>query len=295
MQLILPKPGHYLVAVSGGIDSVCLLDILASNPNYQLTVAHFDHGIRPDSLLDQIFTHQLAKSYNLPFLSDSVNLGPEASEALARNARYGFLKRAMEQTKAAAILTAHHQDDRLETLIINLVRGTGRLGVSSIGETYEIKRPLLNVRKDELRHYAQIHKLSWREDTSNNDQKYLRNYIRHQVIPKISSQDRTRLVKLMDRQLILNEKIDNLVSQLLNQDDLRRLSMRHLSNLSYLESKELIAQWLRLNHLPGFNQLTIERLTLAAKTKRPGTRIDVYGKTSAKVEKDFLALIDSER
>ena len=295
MQLILPKPGRYLVAVSGGIDSVCLLDILASNPDYRLTVAHFDHGIRPDSALDQAFVKSLAEKYNLPFLSEAGYLGPEASEDLARNARYDFLRRALEQTKSAAILTAHHQDDRLETLIINLIRGTGRLGVASIGETKEIKRPLLKVQKAELLIYAKTHNLSWREDASNSDQKYLRNYIRHHVLPKISPEDRAQLVRIMDRQLSLNKEIDDLTYRLLRQNDLNRLSTRNLSNLSYFESKELIAQWLRLNRLPGFNQLTIERLTLAAKTKRPGTRIDIYGKASARVEKGFLALIDSER
>ncbi|MGH7234725.1 MAG: ATP-binding protein, partial [Candidatus Saccharimonadales bacterium] len=84
MELILPKPGRYLVAVSGGLDSVCLLDILATNPDYELSVAHFDHGIRVDSSSDCKFVESLARKYRLPFLSDEGKLGPNASESVAR-------------------------------------------------------------------------------------------------------------------------------------------------------------------------------------------------------------------
>ncbi|MGH7234181.1 MAG: tRNA lysidine(34) synthetase TilS, partial [Candidatus Saccharimonadales bacterium] len=218
-----------------------------------------------------------------------------ASESVAREARYAFLKQARKQSNSIAIITAHHQDDRLETLIINLIRGTGRLGISSIGETKEIKRPLLNISRAELKNYGVRHKLNWREDPSNNDQRYLRNYVRHNLLPKISEQDKQHLVKLMNHQADLNEQIDKLVPRLLNASDINRLSLKTLNSLPFGESSELIATWLRLNNLAAFNRSTIERINVAAKTKAKGARIDVYGRARVEIEDGCLALYDTER
>ena len=295
MELILPKPGRYVVAVSGGLDSVCLLDLMSSRAEYTLTVAHFDHGMREDSNQDLEFVRQLAKQYGLPFESGRGLLGKEASEADARTMRYAFLRRTLKQANALAILTAHHQDDRLETLVINLIRGTGRHGVSSIGISSDIKRPLLNVSREELRKYALAHELVWREDPTNDSDQYLRNYIRHHILPKISDSDKESLVKLMNRQAELNQQIDSLAAHFIDQDDLSKLSLKALNALPFKESRDLVSVWLRRNELFNFNRTTIERLTVAAKTKRPGTSINVYGKTSAKVGKDFLALYNTER
>src|SRR4051794_16456164 len=125
-------PGKYVVAVSGGVDSVGLLDLLRMDPGVKLTVSHFDHGIRDDSHLDRAHVQALARRYQLPFVYDKGALGPGASEAEARTARYQFLDNVKTKTGAHAIVTAHHQDDVLETAIINLLRGTGRKGLSSL-------------------------------------------------------------------------------------------------------------------------------------------------------------------
>ena len=295
MKLILPKPGRYVVAVSGGLDSICLLDLLASRPEYELIVAHFDHGMRRGSKDDLKFVASLAAQYGLPFVSSRVELGASASEADARTKRYRFLRQTRKQAAAVAILTAHHQDDRLETLVINLIRGTGRHGVSSIGISKDIKRPLLNVSRKELEAYASAHTLVWREDPTNDSDQYLRNYIRHHILPKISDSDKADLVQLMNRQVELNAQIDSLAMRFIDQEDLSKLSLKALNQLSFKESRDLVSVWLRLNELFSFNRTTIERLTVAAKTKRAGTLINVYGKTNAKVGKDFLALYNTER
>ncbi len=295
MKLILPKPGRYVVAVSGGLDSICLLDLLASRPEYELIVAHFDHGMRRGSKDDLKFVASLAAQYGLPFVSSRVELGASASEADARTKRYRFLRQTRKQAAAVAILTAHHQDDRLETLVINLIRGTGRHGVSSIGISKDIKRPLLNVSRKELEAYASAHTLVWREDPTNDSDQYLRNYIRHHILPKISDSDKADLVQLMNRQVELNAQIDSLAMRFIDQKDLSKLSLKALNQLSYKESRDLVSVWLRRNELFSFNRTTIERLTVAAKTKRAGTLINVYGKTNVKVGKDFLALYNTER
>ena len=102
------RPGTYVVAVSGGVDSMVLLDVLAQVPGLQLVIAHFEHGVREDSDEDLQLVESAAKHYDLPFIYERGNLGPTASEAVARAARYAFLRRVREQHAADAIVTAHH-------------------------------------------------------------------------------------------------------------------------------------------------------------------------------------------
>ena len=141
------EPGVYVVAVSGGVDSMVLLDLLRRQKDLKLVVAHLDHGIRSDSDLDRQLVQQVASKHGLAFVYNTAQLGPGASEALARKARYNFLRRVQLATNATAIVTAHHQDDLIETAILNLLRGTGRKGLSSLGDDKHLRRPLLHVSK----------------------------------------------------------------------------------------------------------------------------------------------------
>ncbi len=180
-----PGAGRYIVAVSGGVDSVCLLDLLAAQArarSYELIVAHVDHALRPDSGDDQALVRQAAKDYHLPFITTTLSLG-DTSEATARAARYSFLRRVMAEQKASGIITAHTLDDQLETLVFAALRtqsGRGLLGIQSGGE---LLRPLLAVTKAQLVGYARERQLVWREDSTNAETHYARNAIRHHFLP----------------------------------------------------------------------------------------------------------------
>jgi len=138
----------YVVAVSGGVDSVVLLDILARINTHQFIVAHFDHGIREDSAADARFVKALADKYELTFVCTREELGMTASEELARTRRYVFLK-AVAQKLQAQLITAHHLDDLVETVMINKIRGTGWRGLAVFGDE-SIRRPLLTMSKQQL-------------------------------------------------------------------------------------------------------------------------------------------------
>lgn len=295
MRLNLPKSGRYVIAVSGGVDSVVLLDLLANTKRYELIVAHFDHGIRTDSGSDRRLTETLADQYHCKFIYEEGRLGAKSSEALCREARYNFLNRVVQETGSSALITAHHLDDRIETMIINLLRGTGRKGMSSLRETISVKRPLLGTEKQELIAYAHQHNLSWREDSTNQDCGYLRNYLRLKVIPRLSDEDKAKFIRIMDRQVDINIQIDQLIGEWLEEQHPARLNKKLFNNLSYNESKELIAFWLRYNKLVNFNHQTIERLTLGAKTKPKGAKLDVYDYNYVVLDKDYLALRSVER
>ena len=284
-------PGKYVVAVSGGVDSMVLLDLLRLTPHAQVIVAHFDHGMRPDSALDREFVQHAAARYRLPFVYDRAELGKGASEAKAREARYLFLHKARKASAANAIVTAHHEDDLLETVLINLLRGTGRKGLSSLRSTDTVVRPLLHVSKREIRDYARRHGLSWREDSTNSDTKYLRNHVRHNVLAKFDSHQRAQLQALAERMRKVNAELDTLLEQELQPE----LSREWFNGLPHEVAREVMASWLRLHKVRDFDRRLLERAVVAAKVAAPNRVIDVTKGSYINVGKDNLALAVRER
>ena len=209
------EAGKYILAVSGGVDSVVLLDILHRNKHLELIVAHVDHGIREDSHDNARFVEELARQYGLSFEKTELALGPNASEEDARQSRYEYLYVLQQETQATAVITAHHADDVVETMIINLLRGTGWKGLCSLVSTSEVKRPLLGLRKQGLIDYATQHSLRWYHDTTNDSQDYLRNYVRHTLVPRVAFDE---WYALYDKQVKVRAEIEREVSrQVINQ------------------------------------------------------------------------------
>lgn len=289
----------YVVAVSGGVDSVVLLDILAgvvagrqaerqmlggelADAPFRLVVAHFDHGIRPDSGEDRRFVQGLAQRYGLPFVYDEGRLGPGASEAAARQARYAFLRRVGQASHARAIVTAHHEDDVLETALINLLRGTGRKGLSSLRSTAGICRPLLEVPKARIKDYARQHGLEWREDSTNADTTYLRNYVRHVLLLRAGPAGRRRLREMVLAAQEQNQVIDRLLAEQLELQSggshPGRLERHWFIMLPHAVAREAMAAWLRQSGINGFDRRTLERLVVAGKTLAPGKQADIDGR-----------------
>lgn len=285
------EPGKYIVAVSGGVDSMVLLDVIQGIPNLELLVAHFEHGIRDDSDSDRKLVESAAKKYRLPFIYEHGNLGSGVGESQAREARYVFLRRVMAETGADAILTAHHRDDLIETAILNVLRGTGRKGLSSLQSTSEIIRPFLNYSKQEILAYARDKQLAWHEDSTNQNDQYLRNYIRHHIVPRLGESGRARLLEHITKAGQLNPDIDTLLIEGLHeqlQDGL--LNRRWFVSLPYDVSCEAMAAWLRARGIRDFDRRLIERLVVAAKVAMPGKVIDINAEYWLKVHKDTLSL-----
>lgn len=258
------NPGKYVVAVSGGVDSVVLLDMLSKQPDLELIVAHLDHGIRENSARDRLFVEQLAKKYALPFEYAEGKLGPKASEQTARQARYDFLESIREKYGADGVVTAHHQDDVLETVILNLIRGTGRKGLSSLKTSDTIQRPLLEFSKQEITDYAQKRNLQWQEDETNTDTTYLRNWIRHKVVPKLSEKQKKDLLSMQQQSRYLNDEIESLLDQFIATGD--ELNRHVVVMLPHALAKELIAHWLRRNGVADFDSILLEKIVVDAKT-----------------------------
>jgi tRNA(Ile)-lysidine synthase len=306
------EPGKYIIAVSGGVDSVSLLHLLvqmqarckqeleSSDGSKQLLtdfsflVAHYDHGIREDSAKDKQLVQKLSTQYGLPFVFAEGKLGKAASEETARSARYAFLRDAQKQYDARAIITAHHQDDVLETAILNLLRGTGRKGLTSLKSGDGLLRPLLHVSKSDIQTYAAKQHLTWREDSTNQETRYLRNYIRQNILPKFSSEHKKQLTDIVERSRSVNDSLDiGLADFLCTQAN--AINRQKFILLPHAIAKEVLASWLRANNLREFNRFMLERLVIAGKVGQPNTKVNVYGKYFIELKKDHLALTRFER
>jgi tRNA(Ile)-lysidine synthase len=302
MDVVLTSPGRYVVAVSGGVDSMALLHALharntaSADRPWKLVVAHLDHGMRSDSLEDRQLVQTTAKRLGLPFVYDEVQLGAGTSEAVARAARYDFLHRVQREHNAKAIVTAHHQDDVLETAIINLLRGSGRKGLTSLASHKDVERPLLNVSKRDLIAYAKEQGLTWREDSTNHNTDYLRNYVRYQLLPRFDDAGRRQLWEIITGLRTTNTQLDKLLTHQLT----KRLSAGQLDRswfvqLPHAVAQETMASWLRSRGLRDFDSKTLERLVVAAKTATAGKTIDVLHGTTLAVGPKHLALAGAER
>ena len=250
-----------VVAVSGGVDSVVLLDMLVHEKQHELVVAHFDHGIREDSAEDAQFVAELAEHYGLSFELKREELGANASEELARTRRYEFL-RLIAQRYDAQIATAHHMDDVAETIAINLTRGTGWRGVACLSS--DIYRPLLNTTKAELREYAENNHLQWREDSTNASDAYLRNRLRR----KITDTDIVlQLAALRARQVELRDEINQTIGML----DMASPYSRHFFTMTDVS---VASECLRFITKGKLTRPQRERALLAIKTQRPHTKYE---------------------
>lgn len=285
------QPGTYVVAVSGGVDSMALLHMLVQHPGLKLIVAHLDHGIRDNSHLDRRLVSDVAKSYGLPVVTHRVRLGAEASEAIARQARYEFLHKVREASGARAIVTAHHQDDLLETAVLNMLRGTGRNGLTSLKSGDTVVRPFLSIPKAEIYQHAQQHDLQWREDSTNQDTRYLRNHIRHNLMTRFGNEERQQLLDIILNMRELNDQIDALlINHLHVQLDGDKMERHWFIQLPHAVSREVMRAWLMRHKVNDLDNRTLERLVMAAKTYSSGQQTDIDGKHNLAVERKMLVM-----
>lgn len=180
-----------LLAVSGGVDSVVLTHLFARN-HLPFAIAHCHFGLRPEAVEEITFVEGLARAYKVPFYTTSFATEIYARKHkvsiqwAARILRYDWFSNLLKRHRLEEVATAHHTNDAIETLLRNLVKGTGIKGLHGmLPRQGEVIHPLLFADKKEVLAYAESYGLSWKEDISNKDTKYDRNFIRHKIIPEL--------------------------------------------------------------------------------------------------------------
>ncbi len=194
LETIAGKPGRYLVALSGGLDSTVLAHALAQTRDRhgkRLLAIHVDHQLQAEASRWNDYCRELAGRFGIEFLAERVAVdltGGSGIEAAAREARYAAL--ALHVEDGDWLLSAHHRNDQAETLLLNLMRGSGPAGLAGIGAATPfaagwLVRPLIDVSRTDLETYAAAHGLDWLDDPSNEDLRFDRNYLRHAVLPAL--------------------------------------------------------------------------------------------------------------
>jgi tRNA(Ile)-lysidine synthase len=227
-QLIAPEQS-VLLAVSGGVDSMVMLHLfsrLREQMKLRLSVIHVNHQLRgEESMGDEKFVMEMSDYYHIPFFCERIDVMSYAHELglskqlAARQLRYECFERARGKVGADAVATAHHADDNAETVLLNIVRGTGIRGLAGIPPKREpgcIIRPLLFAARKEIEAYAAEQGIKYRSDSSNRSLAYRRNELRHNILPALQKRN-PNIVKTLnaiaDRMQDVNEKMRRLVDE----------------------------------------------------------------------------------
>lgn len=196
-DMLPPAGGTVLCAVSGGRDSMCLLHYLydlGQRLGFTVAAAHLDHGMRPTAARDVAIVETFCKERGIPFYLGKAHIYEDAKawdvtvEEAGRRARYALLERTADTIGADRIATAHHRSDQAETVLLNLLRGTGPEGLAGIPPVRgRYIRPLLDTPRSEIEDYVAEHKIPYGDDETNDDLHYARNRLRHTLWPELEA------------------------------------------------------------------------------------------------------------
>ena len=290
------KDKKLLIAVSGGIDSVALTHLL-SILNFNISLAHCNFNLRQkESDLDEVFVKELGEKLNIKVFTTHFNTekfakeNKQSTQIAARELRYNWFQELIENYKFNYVLTAHHADDNLETFLINLTRGTGLEGLTGIPEINgNIVRPLLKFSRDEVLSFAKQNKITWREDKSNASTKYIRNKIRHQILPILKEINPSLLETfakttdhLKDSQQIIEDRIEKISSEIIEKEkDVIKIEIEKINRL--LNPKAYLYQLLKTYNFTEWNDISA---LLSAQSGK-----QVFSKTHILLkDRDFLLL-----
>lgn len=295
------KEKKLLIAISGGIDSVVLTHLLYQL-NQNISLAHCNFQLRNDqSNLDELFVKNLGNSLNISVLSTKFETKKYALEhklsiqLAARELRYNWFDTLVKKYHFDYVLTGHHADDNLETFLINLTRGSGLDGLKGIPSVNgKIIRPLLIFSRKEIQEFASKNNIEWREDTSNYETKYVRNKIRHQIIPVLKELNPNLLKthqkttdSLKESQQIISDRIQQVEIDILTREKkLLKINIPKLLKLS--NPKAYLYQLLKEYKFTQWND--VYKLVYA----QSGKKIATISHTLLK-DRDFLLLLHIEQ
>ena len=275
---MLPEDTPVLVALSGGADSVALLHVLQSITP-RVYAVHINHGLRPSAQADQDFAQDLCNRLGIPMVAYQAPVTATAKaqgitiEEAGRNLRYQYFSQGLEHFNIpqGKIATGHHQNDHGETIVLNLIRGTGLLGLCGIPYTRgNIIRPLLDVSRTQIENYLNAHNVLWVTDETNLTQDYTRNKIRHSIIPALEAINPSFIQTVTTNAHILREE-DNYLN---TQAKAQPFNCESLGLAPIAIARRMVRQW-----LPGKKDITTAHVNaiINLATLKSGAEVHVPG------------------
>lgn len=286
----------YLVGVSGGRDSVCLLHALVELGYRRLIVCHVNHCLRGrESDGDAAFVKRLAAKLHCTLDSVEVDVTGYAAEhklsieTAARAIRQQFFAACAEEHDTNRLFLAHHADDQAETVLLNVLRGTGLAGIAAMQPEIEmhnglhILRPMLGIRRSEIETWAKKNRIRWRDDSSNEDPVHTRNRLRLQVLPALNEAVDRDVVPALTRLATIASREDECLAELADAalrnalaEDGSSLDLSHLKSEHSAIQHRVILEWLRELGVPGISSAHLEEV-LALLTDRTPARCNLPG------------------
>lgn len=253
-----------IVGVSGGEDSMCLLHLLINHlPKENIIVAHVNHNIRSESASDLEFVKKYSLKNDVKFESTVLPNDKNYNESELRNMRYDFFKSIMHKYKATYLLTAHHGDDLIETILMRLTRGSSLKGYAgiellSIKDDYKILRPLLSVSKEQIKDYIKKNNINYVYDNTNDTDEYTRNRYRHHVIFFLKEENNKvheKYLSFSKELLEYNELIDNLVIKDIKKNGYPNYNLEGFAEKEPLLQRKIIEKILHYTYKDNINHL----------------------------------------
>lgn len=308
-----------LVAVSGGPDSMCLLNSLyllknvLKNENsieYDLAVAHVNHMIREESKFEKIYVEEYCKKINIPFFYLEENIPfiskkkKISEESCGREVRYNFLNKVLLENKFTKIATAHNLNDDVETILLNLIRGSGLKGLTGMDFKFKnIIRPLVNIAKSDIMEYNILQNLNPCIDKTNFENKYVRNKIRNLLIPTLQNEYNENIINNIIRMkhilkkdedflkkyteiVVKNSIIDNNINRV--KFDFSKILNEHES-IKYRGVRKIIE--IKLGNLDGIENIHVMDILKLFENNIKGKKYIIGNKFTVEIEKKNIAVI----
>lgn len=268
-QLITPD-SKVIIGVSGGADSVALLHLIHSL-SYQCVVAHCNFHLRmEESDRDELFVRNMASEFKIPYYSVDFDTTEYARthkvsiEMAARDLRYNWFEKLRVQLNAQAVLVAHHADDNIETLLMNLVRGTGLRGMTGIpNRNGKIVRPLLCCSREEILNYLMKYDLEYVEDSTNALSDYTRNKFRNEILPlleEVNPSVRQTLYKTIERFENIESLVNNSIADFIKNHVIEMQDSLKINIASLIEREHFALILFEILNPLGFNETTIDNI-----------------------------------
>jgi tRNA(Ile)-lysidine synthase len=299
---------NYVVSCSGGLDSMVLLHLMSSlkplllSNQVNISAIYVNHNLSQFSEQWGLFCQSICQTYNIPLQIISVNAKPkprQSPEEASRDARYSAIKEII--VPSDCLLTAHHQNDQAETLLLHLLRGSGPKGLAAMPACRDfyhatLARPLLNFSRNKIKNYALKHQLQWVEDESNTDQNFKRNFIRHSIFPKLQQQW-TGFETTLFRASQLQQEAVEILAEVAEQDlsicelDVESeqksnhwfcepmLDRSKLQTLSPARIKNCIQFWLKKNKVAALNSNLLSQVIEEFINRQPTAKIKINWKS----------------